>query len=74
MPPHTRRSPGDHSRASSQVIPPTSFSVTDWADTYESAERWVAWNARRRWPAFAVNDEVWALSVTAWQHNGQVAA
>lgn len=46
--------------------------VTDpWAETYADAERWVSWTARRRWPTFAVNDQVWAMSVTDWYHGGR---
>jgi hypothetical protein len=48
--------------------------VTEWADTYEDARRWVAWTARRRWPTYPVNDDIWAMSVTSWELTGQVAA
>jgi hypothetical protein len=47
---------------------------TDWADTFECAQLWVAWNGRRRWPAFAYNDDLWALSVAAWHHGGRSAS
>jgi hypothetical protein len=46
----------------------TTIPPSDWSATYDCATRWVAWNARRRWPQFAANDEVWALSVAAWWH------
>jgi hypothetical protein len=49
--------------------------VAEWAELYEDAERWVTWNARHRWPAWAVNDQIWASSVTSWELYGrQVAA
>lgn len=41
--------------------------VADWAATEECAREWVAWTARRRWPEFAVNDDIWAASVTGWE-------
>jgi hypothetical protein len=48
--------------------------VPTWAEVYEDAERWVEWTARRRWPAFAVNDQIWAGSVTSWELHGRRAA
>lgn len=39
----------------------------EFADAYAAALRWVAWNARRRWPDHPTNDDVWALSVAAWE-------
>lgn len=39
-----------------------------WACTYDSARLWVKWSARRQWPQFAANDDVWALSVASWWH------
>jgi hypothetical protein len=50
------------------------MSVAEWADVFEDAERWVHWSARRRWPEFTVNDEIWACSVTAWELHGQRSA
>lgn len=50
----------------------TSTKVTDWAETYTAARRWVEWNARRRWPDYAANDDVWALSAAAWWYGGTV--
>jgi hypothetical protein len=48
--------------------------VATWADVYDSAERWVEWTARRRWPVFAVNDQIWACSVADWETSGRRAA
>lgn len=48
--------------------------VPTWTKTYEDAERWVCWTARRRWPTFAVNDHIWAASVTDWELHGRGAA
>lgn len=66
----TRRSPGDDSRAPSKLVGTTTgvSTIDAFADTYEAASRWVAWTARRRWPDFAANDQIWALSVAAWWH------
>jgi hypothetical protein len=40
--------------------------VAEWNDTYAAAREWVRLNGRRRWPDFAVNDSVWALSIASW--------
>ena len=48
--------------------------VAEWADVYESAELWVSWNARRQWPTFTCNDQIWACSVTSWDRSGRRAA
>lgn len=70
--PETRNRPGDDSGAASQQVGETEASVTDpWADTYRDARRWVAWNARRRWPDFPCNDDIWAASATSWWHGGR---
>lgn len=45
--------------------------VATWADVYDSAERWVCWTARRRWPTFPANDTIWAASVTDWELHGR---
>jgi len=47
--------------------------VPTWADTFADAERWVSWAARRRWPTFGVNDQIWASSVTSWELYGRAA-
>jgi hypothetical protein len=52
----------------------TDFSIATWADNYRDAECWVRWNGRRRWSAFAVNDQIWACSVADWATNGRRAA
>lgn len=52
----------------------TTASIATWAEAYESAELWVTWNARRRWPLFAVNDQIWACSVADWAASGRRAA
>lgn len=46
-------------------------SVTDWAETYRAARCWVRWTARRRWPDFPCNDEIWAASVADWARGGR---
>lgn len=48
--------------------------VADWAEVYEDAERWVRWSARRRWPNFGANTQVWACSVASWELHGRRAA
>jgi hypothetical protein len=52
----------------------TTASIATWADTYAEAQRWVRWNARRRWPAFPCNNDVWAASVTDWETSGRRVA
>lgn len=42
-----------------------------WPDVYASARRWVCWTARRRWPTFAANDDIWAASVADWWVGGR---
>jgi hypothetical protein len=64
--------PGPHKITPSTALLPAS--VTDWSDTFECAQLWVSWTGRRRWPTFAYNDDLWALSVAAWEHNGQAAS
>ncbi len=46
--------------------------VPTWSDTFTAAQTWIRWTARRRWPHFPANDDVWALSITAWEHGGLV--
>lgn len=48
-----------------------SSSVTEWSAAYADARRWVAWTARRRWPAFPCNDDIWAASVADWHRGGR---
>lgn len=52
----------------------TSARIPTWGEVYECAELWVCWTARRRWPTFAVNDQIWASSVTDWETSGRKAA
>jgi hypothetical protein len=61
--PRTGRSPGDDSRAPSKQVGTTTLTIDEFADTYDAARFWVEWNARRRWPDFPANDDVWAMSV-----------
>ena len=71
MPPDDkRRGPGK----GRPDITSTAPIVTDWSDIFADAERWVCWTARRRWPAFAVNDQIWACSVADWETSGRRAA
>lgn len=58
--------PGVHKQAGR----PAAMVTTEWAEVYEDAERWVCWTARRRWPLFAVNDQIWACSVADWETSG----
>jgi hypothetical protein len=41
-------------------------------DPYDAARLWVAWTARRRWPDYPANDDVWAVSVASWWGDGVV--
>lgn len=66
------RAASDQTAAAVQICLSEYRATAEWSETYDAARRWVAWNARRRWPMYAANDDVWALSVTAWHHNGAV--
>lgn len=59
--------------ATKQVDQDRTDRVADWAETFEDAERWVEWTARRRWPDFVANDQIWAGSVTSWELYGRAA-
>jgi hypothetical protein len=56
----------DDNDSTSMVTRGSTETVDAWSDTYTSARDWVELNARRRWPDFPCNDEIWAMSVTAW--------
>lgn len=69
-PPTERTGPREETRPATPSI--QSITAAEWSEAYTCARRWVAWSARRRWPDYACNDEVWAMSVAAWWHNGAV--
>lgn len=72
MPRSEERGSGRHSRP--DATNSTTPIVPAWTEVYEDAERWVSWNARRRWPAYLVNDQIWAMSVADWETYGRRAA
>lgn len=45
--------------------------VDPWPAAYETARYWVRWTARRRWPRYAANDDVWAMSAASWWVGGR---
>lgn len=70
-----RRPPvGETEEAANEQAGRPDASVAQWAQVYDCAQLWVAWNARRRWPDFTVNNEVWAMSVTGWELHGRRTA
>lgn len=72
MQPHEKSRPAGNGAAFTTAGEAVSTSVTDpWADTYHDAQRWVAWTARRRWPDFPTNDDVWAASAASWWLGGR---
>lgn len=64
---------GPHSRAR-PATPSDALIMTragdTWPEVYRAASLWVATVARRRWPAFATNDDIWAASVADWWVGG----
>lgn len=60
--------------ANKQAGRPDAMVAPEWAEVYADAERWVCWTARRRWPVFAVNDQIWACSVADWETSGRRTA
>ncbi|WP_433361948.1 hypothetical protein ACQPZX_29435 [Actinoplanes sp. CA-142083] len=74
MTPDKNARPGRRSETGAKQAGPADASVLTWAEVYDDAERWISWTARRRWPDFAVNDQVWACSITAWELHGRRSA
>jgi hypothetical protein len=59
-----------HEKGLRQIEAPTDA----WADVYASATAWINAVAQPRWPEFAVNDAVWAVSIADWATRGRRSA
>lgn len=71
MPHNGNARPAGNGTGGEQVGETTTSVIDPWAETYRDARRWVAWTARRRWPGFPCNDDLWAASAADWWHNGR---
>jgi hypothetical protein len=73
VPPEEERGDDRHSRPDANTNTDALTMLAAWPEVYDSAERWVEWTARRRWPNFGANDQIWASSVASWELYGRAA-